>query len=125
VVVTPDTIQVTFDSDLDPGTIAGGIVVLDAKGKQIDTSQTYSNKTVTISGLALKPGAYYRIVVLTTVRDVLGHNVAAEYDLDLVGPVAVNQGDGKTSGSPTTGSPSPNPSPNPSPSPTPASTPAG
>jgi len=119
VVVTPDTIQVTFDSDLDPGTIAGGIVVLDAKGKQIDTSQTYSNKTVTISGLALKPGAHYRIVVLTTVRDVLGHNVAAEYDLDLVGPVAVNQGDGKTSGPPTTGSPSP------SPSPTPASTPAG
>lgn len=85
VVVTSGTIQITFDSDLDPGTVTNGIVVLDAKGKQLDASPTYSNKTVTISGLDLKPGAQYRIVVLTTVRDVLGHNVAAEYDLDLVG----------------------------------------
>ena len=121
--VTPGTVQVTFDSDLDPGTIGGGIVILDAKGKQLDASPTYSNKTVTIGGLDLRPGAHYRIVVLTTVRDVLGHNVAAEYDLDLVGPVAVKHGDGKLSGVPATASP--NASPSPSPSPTPASTPGG
>ncbi len=114
-VVTTGTIQITFDSDLDPGTIAGGIVVLDSKGKQLDASPTYSNKTVTISGLGLKPGAQYRIVVLTTVRDVLGHNVAAEYDLDLVGPVVGNHADNKKGGATATASPSP----------TPAATPAG
>jgi len=119
VLVTPDTIQVTFDSDLDPATIAGGIVILDATGKQLEASSTYSNKTVTIGGLALKPGAQYRIVVLTTVRDVLGHNVAAEYDLELIGPVAVNHGNGRLSGAPATASPSP------SPSPAPGATPAG
>ena len=113
VVVSPGTIQITFDSDLDPGTVAGGVVILDAKGKQLDGSPTYSNKTVTIGGLDLKPGAHYRIVVLTTVRDVLGHNVATEYDLDLVGPVAVNHGNGKFGGAPA------------SPSPGPAATPAG
>ncbi len=110
-VVTPDTIQITFDSDLDPGTVASGIIVLDSKGKPLDASPTYSNKTVTISGLGLKPGARYRIVVLTTVRDVLGHNVAAEYDLDLVGPVAGNHRDSKLGGAAVTASPSPSPIP--------------
>jgi hypothetical protein len=41
---------------------------------------------VTLSGLDLKPGGKYKLVVLTTVRDVQGHNVASEYDLDLLGP---------------------------------------
>jgi hypothetical protein len=84
--VAVDTIKVTFDSDLDPGTIKGGVVLLDSKGRQLDTTATYANRTVTLSGLELKEGAQYRLVVLTTVRDVLGHNVAAEYDLDLAGP---------------------------------------
>lgn len=119
VVVTSGTIQITFDSDLDPGTVTDGIVVLDAKGKPLDASPTYSNKTVTFSGLDLKPGAQYRIVVLTTVRDVLGHNVAAEYDLDFVGPAATNHHDNKQGGNSVTASPSP------SPSPTPTATPAG
>jgi hypothetical protein len=114
-VVTSGTIQITFDSDLDPGTIVGGIVVLDSKGKPLDASPTYSNRTVLITGLALKPGAQYRIVVLTTVRDVLGHNVAAEYDLDLVGPVGGKHADSKQVAATATATSSP----------TPAATPAG
>jgi hypothetical protein len=116
-VVTTGAIQITFDSDLDPGTIAGGVLLLDSKGKPVDASPTYSNKTVTLSGLGLKPGAQYRIVVLTTVRDVLGHNVVAEYDLDLVGPVAGSHTQNKQGGATVTASPSP--------SPTPAATPPG
>jgi Tol biopolymer transport system component len=115
VAVTPDTIQITFDSDLDPATVTAGIVVLDAKGKPIGATLTYASKLVTITGLDLKPGAPYRLVVLTTVRDVLGHNVAAEYDLDLVGPAAKNHHGGKQGGTTVTVSPSP----------TPAATPAG
>ena len=116
VVVAADSVQVTFDSDLDPGTVAGGVHVLDSKGRQLDATTTYANRTVTISGLDLKPGAQYKLVVLTTLRDFLGHNIAAEYDLQLVGPVAKTSQDHKNGGvtaspAPTTPSPSPTPSP--------------
>jgi Bacterial Ig-like domain len=117
VVVAADSIQVTFDSDLDPVTVADAVLVMDAKGKQVDATTTYANRTVTISGLSLKPGAQYKLVVLTTLRDVLGHNIAAEYDLQLVGPVAKNKNDHKNGG--VTASPAPalaSPSPTPTPS---------
>ncbi|MFI5039880.1 MAG: Ig-like domain-containing protein [Solirubrobacterales bacterium] len=113
VVVAADSVQVTFDSDLDPGTVADAVHVLDSKGRQLDATTTYANRTVTISGLDLKPGAQYRLVVLTTLRDVLGHNIAAEYDLQLVGPVAKTKADHKSGGvtaSPAPASPSPSPS---------------
>ena len=62
---------------------------------------------MTLSGLNLKDGAQYRLVVLTKLRDVLGQNVAAEYDLDVVGPSSkkhINHKDVATpSPSPSTG----------------------
>jgi hypothetical protein len=117
--VAADAVKVSFDSDLDPGTVADGVVLLDSKGKQLDATATYLNRTVTISGLDLRPGDMYRLVVLPTVRDVLGHNIAAEYDLDLVGPLAKNHPANKQSAA-ATPSPSPAASPSPSPSPSPA-----
>jgi hypothetical protein len=119
VVVAADSIQVTFDSDLDPGTVADAVHVLDPKGRQPDATTTYSNRTVTIGGLDLKPGTQYKLVVLTTLRDFLGHNIAAEYDLQLVGPVLMNKPDHKNGG--VTASPVPV---SPSPSPRPSSTPS-
>ena len=108
--VAADTVNVTFDSDLDPGTVSDGIHILDAKGKQLDAAATYSNRTVTLSGLDLKEGAQYRLVVLTTVRDVLGHNTAGEYDLDLAGPTVKKHGLQRVVRSPTpAASPSPSP----------------
>ena len=119
VVVATDGIQVTFDSDLDPGTVTDAVRLLDSKGRQLDATATYSNRTVTISGLDLKPGAQYKLVVLTTLRDFLGHNVAAEYDLQLVAPVGKSKADQKNGGvtaSPAPASPSPIPSPTATPS---------
>jgi hypothetical protein len=114
VVVAVDSIKVTFDSDLDPGTVTDGVLVLDSKGKQVDATATYANRTVTITGLDLKAGSHYKLVVLTTVRDVLGHNVASEYSLQLAGPALKNQKDRKSAGS-VTASPAPlSPSPTPS-----------
>jgi hypothetical protein len=114
VVVAADSIKVTFDSDLDPATVTDGVLVVDAKGKQVDVTTTYLNRTVTITGLDLKPGSHYKLVVLTTVRDVGGHNVASEYDLELLAPALKNKGTQRTAGG-ATASPVPT-----SPSPTPA-----
>jgi hypothetical protein len=114
--VTADTIKVTFDSDLDPATITGGVLVLDSKGNQLDTTAAYANRTVTLTGLNLKEGSQYRLVVLTTVRDVLGHNVATEYDLNVLGPSPKKHGDHKD-----VVSPSPSPAPSPAPAATPSS----
>jgi Bacterial Ig-like domain len=119
VVVAVDSVQITFDSDLDPGTVTDAVHVLDSKGKQLDATTTYANRTVTISGVDLKPGAQYKLVVLTTLRDFLGHNIAAEYDLQLVGPVAKTKADHKNGG--VTASPAPV---SPGPSPTPTATPS-
>jgi hypothetical protein len=115
--VAAAAVKVSFDSDLDPGTVTDGVVILDSKGKQLDATATYLNRTVTISGLDLKPGDMYRLVVLPTLRDVSGHNIAAEYDLDLVGPLAKNHPANKQA---VAASPSPSPTASPSASPTPA-----
>jgi hypothetical protein len=98
VVVAVDNIKITFDSDLDPGTISDGVQVLDSKGRPVDATATYSNRTVTITGLDLKQGSHYRLVVRTSVRDVLGHNVASEYSLELAGPALKNQKERKGAG---------------------------
>ena len=97
--VAATTIQVTFDSDLDPATVNGGVTVVDAKGNPVDATVTYSGKVVTISGLDLKAGAQYRLVVMTSVRDVQGQKVQAEYDLDLLGPAANRHAERKAASS--------------------------
>jgi hypothetical protein len=116
VVMTAGSIQVTFDSDLDPGTVPDSVLLLDAKDRQIEGNSTYANRTVTISGLELKPGAQFKLVVLQSLRDVLGHNVASEYDLQLIGPAAKNA-TGVAVKPPVATSPSPSTSPSPTASP--------
>lgn len=96
--VTADTVRITFDSDLDPGTIADGIVIVDANGQPVTVTPSYADKVVTVTGLDLKPGSKLRLEVMTALRDVLGRNVAAEYDSDLLGPVLKNHADHKTAG---------------------------
>ena len=84
--VDADTVKVTFDSDLDPVTVTDGVKIVDAKGKPLDATASYANRVVTLSGLKLKDGDQYRLEILASLRDVNGQNVAAEYDLDFVGP---------------------------------------
>jgi len=84
--VSSAAVRITFDSDLQPGTVREGVILLDGKGKQIGEAPQYASKTVTFGGLDLKPGATYKLVVLPTVLDVSGNNIAAEYDLTFVGP---------------------------------------
>jgi len=107
--VAKDGVKITFDSDLDPGTINDGVLILDSDGKQVTATATYVNRTVTLSGFDLKAGARYRLVVLTKVRDVLGHSVSAEYDLDLVGPAIKHARRDVVTSEP---APAPSPSPN-------------
>ena len=110
--VQADTVRVTFDSDLNPATVTDGVTVLDAKGKRLEATASYANRVVTVSGLNLKQGDSYRLAVLTSLLDVSGQNVAAEYDLDFVGPTIKKHPNHKED---VTASPSPSPSPSPTP----------
>jgi hypothetical protein len=110
--VTATSVKVTFDSDLKPETVTAGVIILDSKGKQVGNMPTYAKRTVTIDGLDLKAGKSYKLVVLSTVQDVGGSNIAAEYDLTFSGP-ADTHGDRHRDTSP---SPSPQPSPSATPS---------
>jgi len=114
--VTTAGITVTFDSDLKAEWVPDGVMLLDGRGKPIDVKATYANRVATITGLNLRPGASYRLVVRSAVRDVLDHNVASEYDLELVGPVASNPAQ---SGSVVVPTPKPTPTPGATPTPTP------
>jgi Tol biopolymer transport system component len=119
--VAPGSIRVVFDSDLVSDTVLAGVVVLDGTGKRVGGASTYVNRTVVITGLELSPGAPYKLAVLTTVQDVSGRNVPAEYDLDLLGPAAGSSAG--TQGGVDSTPPPPQPSPTPTPSPVSSPTP--
>ncbi len=117
--VSPGTVKVTFDSDLLPSTVPTGVIILDSKGKQIGATPVYSSRTVSFNNLDLKPGKTYKLVVLSTVQDVGGNNIAAEYDLTFAGPdnsKAGKQHEGQ--------SPSPSPEAPASPTATPSASPS-
>jgi hypothetical protein len=105
--VTADTIKVTFDSDLDPGTVQDGVSIVDSKGKRVDATMTYAQRVVTITGLDLKAAGHYKLVVQTSVRDVQGHNVPTDYELELLGPAVKKTGDRKQASSGAPASPTP------------------
>jgi len=88
--VATGSMRIVFDSDLVSNTVADGVILLDKNGKRLGGQSTYANRTVIITGLNLTPGADYKLVVLTTVQDVSGREVSAEYDLEPFGPVAPN-----------------------------------
>ncbi|HEY1163082.1 MAG TPA: Ig-like domain-containing protein [Candidatus Dormibacteraeota bacterium] len=113
--VAGGSMKVVFDSDLVSDTVADGVILVNADGKRIGGPSTYANRTVVITGLNLIPGDGYKLVVLTSVQDVGGRRVPAEYDLKLVGPAI-----GTAPGLP---SPVPSATPNPSPSPFPSRSP--
>ena len=97
--ITSTEIDVTFDSDLVPTTIAG-VTLQDANGMTVSVTPAYSDRVMTLTGAQLTPGAHYRLVVLPTVLDVGGRHTTSEYDLDLIGPAP-----GATTGSATPGQP--------------------
>jgi hypothetical protein len=107
--VTGSSMKVTFDSDLIPGTVSDGVIVLDPKGNRVDATTSYAGRTVTIGGLQITPGSHYKLVVLTTVKDVSGRNIASEYDLSLTGPLPAGSGSLNLPEPPTTPSPQPTP----------------
>jgi len=107
--VAAGSMKVVFDSDLVSDSVADGVVLVNANGKRVGGPSTYANRTVVITGLNLVPGASYKLVVMTSVLDVGGRSVSAEYDLNLLGP--------------STGTPSDLPSPEPAPTPTPMPSP--
>ena len=111
--VAAGSMKIVFDSDLVSDTVADGVFLLDKNGKRVGGQATYANRTAVITGLNLIPGAEYKLVVLTTVQDVSGRAVHAEYELKLVGPAAA--------GAAITPSPEPRPTPIPTPSPSPSS----
>ena len=111
--VTTGEVDIMFDSDLLPSTVAG-VVLEDAQGVPVPGIITYADRTVTVKGLQLTPGELYRVVVMPSVKDVNGMAAATEYDLDVIAPDANATAD---SAQPASASPAS--------SPTPAKTPPG
>jgi Big-like domain-containing protein/WD40 repeat protein len=108
--ITSTQVEVTFDSDLVPTSVAG-VILQDSQGRVVTATQTYTDRMVTFSGLQLTPGAHYRLVVVPTLRDVGDRHAESEYDLDLVGPPADLNAGAAAPTPPAPASPSPSPSP--------------
>ncbi len=117
VTITPTTLAVTFDSDLQAPSITN-VTLQDDQGQPVLGTVNYEDRTVTFTNLQLTPGAHYRLVVLPGIQDVANHNAAAEYDLELVGPAPDTTSGGGA------GTPPPSPSPAVSPTPSPTASPS-
>ena len=105
--VSATEVRVTFDSDLQTASVSN-VTLQDANGASVSATVSYADRTVSLTGLQLTPGARYRLVVLPGIEDVGTHNAPAEYDLDLIGPPPPT-----TSGAGTPPSPAPSPGPTP------------
>jgi hypothetical protein len=86
-VVSSNQVQVTFDSDLDPGSaVQPGAVSI----KGVTTTATYdrSSKTVTLTVPAgLTPGTTYDLSIGPSLHD-LSERAAVQYDLKFTGPTS-------------------------------------
>jgi Tol biopolymer transport system component len=84
-VVTPNQVQVTFDSDLDPSSaVQPGAVSI--KGVTTTVAYDRSTKTVTLTVPAgLTPGTTYDLSISPSLDD-LSERTAVQYDLTFTGP---------------------------------------
>jgi hypothetical protein len=88
VVFAADQLTLTFDSDLDPKTIADGVAILEADtGNPVKAQAAFGGaRTVTVDTSRLSPGASYRLTILASLKDVGGRAVSVPYTLDFVAP---------------------------------------
>jgi hypothetical protein len=88
VVFAADQLTLSFDSDLDPKSVADGIAILEAgSGSQVQAPAVFGGaRTVTVDASRLSPGTTYRLTILTSLKDVGGRAVSTSYTLDFVAP---------------------------------------
>ena len=80
------TLQVSFDSDLAPDTVAGAIAVLSASGAQIPSTTVYDpnsrTATVTVAGTT---SSFLTIQIATSLGDVEGQTLAHGFQAQVGG----------------------------------------
>lgn len=114
-------IQLTFDSDLQAGTVPGAVSLVGPDGNALASTVTYAGRVATLRVPAMVPGAAYQLVVASSISDIDGHQLPLAYTVSVTGPqaLAAFADPGAKPGSAPQPSPSPSPSPAPSPSPSP------
>lgn len=112
--VGASSISVKFDSDLNPATVAAGVVVHDASGAAVvPQTPTYNaaTRTVTVSLPVLSAGTQYQLQIGSGLKDVNGQ-AATHVQLAFTSPTT-----------PLTAAPNPTPSPSSTPTASPSATP--
>jgi hypothetical protein len=80
------TLVVSFDSDLNPGSVEGAVTVLDAKGNTLASSTVYDadSRTATVT-IANSPSGALTLDISTALDDVYGQTLAHDFQTE-VGP---------------------------------------
>lgn len=120
--VGASSISVKFDSDLNPATVAAGVVVQNASGAVVSQTAAYNaaTRTVTISMPTLSAGVPYQLQIGSGLKDVNGQG-ATHVQIAFTSTTTPVAAVPSTAPSP---SPSPTASPSATPSPAPSSTPS-
>ncbi|HEV2953715.1 MAG TPA: Ig-like domain-containing protein [Candidatus Dormibacteraeota bacterium] len=85
--ITHNQILVTFDSDLEPGSIAGATTLTGADGRPIDLTPTYNSRILTLkTAVNLIPKASYTLTISAAVKDINGASMICPYLATISGP---------------------------------------
>jgi Big-like domain-containing protein len=76
-------VVVVFDSDLDPGTVAGGTELTGADGKPVALTTSFFNRRLTVTA-KLNRGEKYHLSLASSIKDIAGQSLQGGYDYDFV-----------------------------------------
>jgi hypothetical protein len=79
----PGGVVLVFDSDLDPGTVAGSVSMLGPDGKPVALTPAYANRRLTITA-SLKTGADYQLQIASSLRDIDGQALQGGFQYQFV-----------------------------------------
>ena len=87
VAVKGGQLELVFDSDLDPATVAAAVSIAGPDGRPVPVTTSYDHRRLTVSA-QLTPGARYQLAIAGTLKDIAGQPLQGGFVYPFVAPAA-------------------------------------
>jgi Bacterial Ig-like domain len=78
-------VELVFDSDLDPATVAGAVTIVGADGKPVAVTTHYDSRKLTLD-VKLAQGQTYQLTISSALKDIAGHPIQGGFSYSFVAP---------------------------------------